>query len=273
MPCTVGKKEHHALFTARDERPFRTEFGDELACRLFERIFRIEVTLEGGGKLCVVLFHIVDAREGSHAVARINDRRDAAPTAGSEKPLANSLRDRTRAVVAQDDGIDVRQRLQEPLFQLLCQRRGKRLTALLVDAHDLLADRCPAARDDARLRNRRSFRSSQKSRRIDTSMREHRRNSRTARIFAQDAKGTYRAAQSRSVVRDVRRTASDDTLAHLLQDEHGRLPRYARNAPVEVYVGDHIAENQDACAPQAFCRRYRIFCRCCHFHTPLLTTA
>ena len=69
MPCAVRKKEHHALFAARDERPFRTEFGDELACRLFERIFRIELTLEGGGKLRVVLLHIVDAREGAHAVA------------------------------------------------------------------------------------------------------------------------------------------------------------------------------------------------------------
>ena len=69
MPCAIRKKEHHALFAARDERPLRTEFSNKLARRLFERLFRIEVTLEGGGKLRVVLLHIVDAREGAHAVA------------------------------------------------------------------------------------------------------------------------------------------------------------------------------------------------------------
>ena len=268
MPCAVSKKEHHALFAARDERPLRAEFGDKLACRLFERLFRIEMALEGGGKLRVVLLHIVDAREGAHAVARIDDRRNAALTAGGEKPLANPLRDRARAVVAQDDSVDMRQCRQEPLFQRLCKRKGKRLAALLVDAHDLLADRRPAARDDARLGNRRSFRSRQKSRRIDARLREHRGNPRTSRILAQHAESAHRAAQGRGIVRDVRRAARDDALAHLLQDEHGRLPRYARDAPVEVNVGDHVAEDKRASALQAFCRRCRIICRCRHFHTP-----
>ncbi len=40
MPCTVGKKEHHA-YSPRVMGAFQHEFGDELACRLFERIFRI----------------------------------------------------------------------------------------------------------------------------------------------------------------------------------------------------------------------------------------
>lgn len=59
------------------------------------------------------------------------------------------------------------------------------------------------------------------------------------------------AAERRDVVDDVGRAACDDFLASLLKHEHGSLARDARDAAVEVDVGDHVADDEDAPALHA----------------------
>ena len=54
-----------------------------------------------------------------------------------------------------------------------------------------------------------------------------------------------RAAERRDVVDDVGRAARDDFLAGLLEHEYRGLARDARDAAVEVDVGDHVADDED----------------------------
>ena len=246
MLRAVRQKERHALLAARDERPLRAKLLDELPRRIRHIFLRIEAAFEGGGEFRIVLLHIVDACEGAHVVARIDDRRNATLAAGGEEAVADALRERPRAIVAQDDGLGLFQRLQKTLLQQGSKRRGQGLAALLVDAHDLLADRRPAACDHARLGNRRPLLRLDESSDIDSRRFQHRRDAIASRILAQDAEGAHRTAQRRSVVRDIRRAACDNALVHLFQHEHGRFPRYARDAPIEVDVSNHVAEDEDA---------------------------
>lgn len=59
------------------------------------------------------------------------------------------------------------------------------------------------------------------------------------------------AAERRDVVDDIGRAARDDLLAGLLEHEHRGLARDARDAAVEVDVGDHVADDEDAPALHA----------------------
>lgn len=59
------------------------------------------------------------------------------------------------------------------------------------------------------------------------------------------------AAERRDVVDDIGRAARDDFLTGLLEHKHGGFARDARDAAVEVDVGDHVANDEDAPALHA----------------------
>ena len=98
---------------------------------------------------------------------------------------------------------------------------------LTVNAYDLLADRRAPARDDARLRDGRTRRVADKSRRIDGVFPEHGAERIAARIRPADADGIRTPAERRCIVRHVCRAARHDALLPLLQNEHGCLTRDA----------------------------------------------
>ena len=122
--------------------------------------------------------------------------------------------------------------------------------ALLVEAHDLLADRRAAARDDARLGDGRPRGVAEKPRRLDALFREDVREPLRRGVLAEQADGVDRAAERLRVVRDICRAARDDFLSRLLEYEHGRLARDARDAPIDIDIRHHIPDDEDAAARQ-----------------------
>ena len=115
---------------------------------------------------------------------------------------------------------------------------------LTVNAHNLLADRRAPARNDARLRDGRTRRVTDKSCRIDGVFPEHGAERIAARIRPADTDGIRTSAERCRIIRHIRRTARHDALLPLLQNEHGCLTRDACDRPVEIDIRHHIPDDE-----------------------------
>src|SRR4051812_27011280 len=70
-------------------------------------------------------------------------------------------------------------------------------------------------------------------------------------IGPDQAAETRAAAERGDVVRGVPGAAADHLRGVVLQDEHGRLARDARDLPVNEFVGDDVADDEDAAAGES----------------------
>ena len=243
--------EDHAELAARHEDAFSRELLTEFLCRPDDVLRRHKLAAHGRGNLGVVLLDVADAVEAADGVARVDNARDIVCAAVVDEQGLKPFGDRAGAVVAEDDALNGRQDGLDVGAQLRLDGRGHRRLALPVDAHDLLADRRAAARDDARLGDGRPRNVGDKAAYIRAIRGEDLAQPVGALVSADEADGVDLAAEGRDVVDDIGRAARDDFLARLLEHEHGSFARDARDAAVEVDVGDHVADDEDAPALHA----------------------
>ena len=189
--------------------------------------------------------------EAADGIARVDNARDIVRAAVVDEQSLKPFGDGAGAVVADDDALDSRQDGLNIGAQLRLDGRGHRGLALPVDAHDLLADRRAAARDNARLGDGRPRIVGDKAAYICSIRGEDLAQSVGALVSADESDGMDLAAERRDVVDDIGRAARDDLLAGLLEHEHRGLARDARDAAVEVDVGDHVADDEDVPALHA----------------------
>ena len=115
---------------------------------------------------------------------------------------------------------------------------------LAVDAHNLLADGRPPARDDPRLCNRRMRLCAYEALRVHPIFTEHGEEGVTAALRAADPHCIRGAADRRRIVCNICRAARDHALLTLLEHEHGCLTRDACNLTVEVDIRHHIPDDE-----------------------------
>ena len=115
---------------------------------------------------------------------------------------------------------------------------------LAVNAHNLLTDRRPSARDNARLRDGRMRRITDKARRIDSILPKDGAEGIASCIRAANPRSIRAPAECRRIVCHICRTARHDALRALLEDEHGCLARDARDCSVEVDIRHHVPNDK-----------------------------
>ena len=185
------------------------------------------------------------------AVAGVDDARDVVlPCVADELPF-DGFGDGARAVVREDDAVGFGEDAVEVAEHGGFGGAAHGCVALTVKADDLLADGGAAARDDAGFRDGRALGVAQEAARIDTGVLEHGRDAVSLAVVADEADGRDAAAEGRAVVHDVCRAARNDFFARLLEHEHGGFARDAGDAAVDVDVGDHVADDEDAAAGKA----------------------
>ena len=244
----VREEERHALVPARDEHAVRAEPRAQLMPRSVNLLLRMQFPPERRRKLRIVLLDVADALIGKDVIARVHDARESHPARLLDDETAHALRHCPRAVVREHDAAHLREEFPYACEQSLLRLCRQRRMPLAVDAHNLLADGRPPARDDPRLCNRWMRLCAHESLRVHPIFTEHGEEGVTAVLRAADPHCIRGAADRRRIVCNICRAARDHALLTLLEDEHGCLTRDARNLTVEIDIRYHVSDDEHGCA-------------------------
>src|SRR5688572_18520169 len=162
--------------------------------------------------------------------------------------------DESRAVIGGDDRVCPPRGAFRARDDIAHHGRLRGARALPVDPHDLLFHRMDAAGEDARLDGRRHLLRACKIEPYTALL--QRFHQPIARIVAPRRAGKRDlAAKRRDIRRRVARAARNDHGVVVLEDEHRRLARTPREPAVDELVGDEIADDEHAGAPETIDER------------------
>ena len=138
------------------------------------------------------------------------------------------------------------------------------LAGVAIDPHHLLLRRMNAAGEDARL-DRRAIAAGPHQAGARHRTRQHLEQPIARLVASGERHQPHRSAETGDVVRGIAGAARHDLRGVVLEDQHRRFARHARDAAINEFVGNQITEDDNALTAERRNQREQRLCDVSHY--------